>query len=209
MPRGPSGSSRAGSIITALAYQSLHPSPICSLPDRQLTVGPPVRRLDTPWVYSWTMMPFSRSPSRIAGRAVLRCTEPVAGSPALTVFPSSWVTMTAGMPTGMGSMSPLITLGFPATLLATITATAPAASALSTCWRNEHSGGSGGAGGGGGGGAAARSTSAMEPAGRLKGSHPSFTFPRGGGARPSSTRTMFPEVPAPVGAGVNLAYSAW
>src|SRR5438876_12135865 len=49
-------------------HQSLHPSPIP--PDWIASsalafAGPPVRRFDTPWPNSWTMIWLSRSPSRL------------------------------------------------------------------------------------------------------------------------------------------------
>jgi hypothetical protein len=96
-------------------------------------VGPPVSRFDTPCPYSWMMIPFSRSPSRMAGRARLRCTDPAAGRLARMVAASVWETMTAGIVTG-GSTDPfIVSTAEPPEVLATTTATAPAFCALVTC----------------------------------------------------------------------------
>ena len=55
---------------------------------------------------------------------------PVAGRPALTVAPSAWLTMTAGIVI-VGSTPPIV-IGVPGALLATMTPTARAAWALAT-----------------------------------------------------------------------------
>ena len=68
--------------------------------------GPPVRRSETPCPYSWKIVSERKSASRIAGRAVLRCTRPVAGSPALMATPAACGTMIAGI-VSAGLMEPV------------------------------------------------------------------------------------------------------
>src|SRR5918999_1632180 len=103
IPRTPSGSSSPVSISATSATKSLQPSPICSWPVRQLTPGPPVSRFDSPCPYSCRTVAVSWSPTLIGGRAVLRCTEPGVGDPAiaaLIALPSARPIRIAGIPTG-------------------------------------------------------------------------------------------------------------
>ena len=67
MPRAPCGSSRAGSSMERSRRSRSSPRPPARCRSRQLTSGPPVRRVERPWPYSWKMIPFSKSPSRIPG----------------------------------------------------------------------------------------------------------------------------------------------
>ncbi len=64
------------------------------------------------------------------GGGSLAAMPPVAGRPALTVAPSAWLTMTAGIVI-VGSTPPIV-IGVPGALLATMTPTARAAWALAT-----------------------------------------------------------------------------
>jgi hypothetical protein len=92
----------------------------------------------------------------------------------------------------VGSLPPIV-IGGPATLLATITATAPAFWAFFTLTVKVHAGA--------GGGGEPRSTSAIAPAGKpTSGWQPSV-----GLALPSFTRTTSPATPVRVGSGPNAA----
>src|ERR671915_171592 len=194
IPRGPSGSSSAGSSTRLIAGWSLQPPPACSLPLRQFIVfGPPVRRFETPWPYSWMMIPFSRSPSRMPGWLGCLRTVPDAGSAALIAAPSARVTLTAGTVGGASTKEPPRIGGggggVPVWSSATITALAPAASALWTFSRKSH---------------LPLSTTAIAPVGKLS-------------SRPQArlaflplplASTIGPLVPAVVGGGPNRAHAA-
>src|SRR5262247_3393501 len=111
-------------------------------------------------------------------------TRPVAGRPPLMTVPSVCDTIADGM-VMVGSLPPIV-VGGPGTLLATITATAPAACALATFWTKLQ---------------VPRSTSSTAPAGKpTNGLQPCV-----GMALPSLTRTTSPGLPASVGSGPNAA----
>src|SRR5919106_3305084 len=114
----------------------------------------------------------------------VRATVPVAGTPALMVFPSASDTITEGI-VMLGSVPPMVP-GSPGALLTTMTATAPASWGLFAFWTKVHP---------------PRSTSATAPAGKpISVWQPSVVVPL-----PSSTSTMSPETPSSVGAGPNAA----
>jgi hypothetical protein len=155
------------------------------LPVRQLTVGPPVRRFETPCPYSWKIVSERKSASRIAGRSRLRCTLPSAGRPPLIALPAAWEIATAGMPTA-GSIEPLRIGGSAVVLWAITSAAAPAFSAFTVrmCALQ----------------VVELSTSAIAPSATSYGSQPSLT-----GSTPSFASTIVPSSPAFVGAGVKRA----
>src|SRR3954449_12520326 len=95
-----------GLIRNVIAKKSLQPSPACSSPLRQLMFGPPVRRSDVPWLYSWKIVSARKDASRITGRVLLMPTLPVAGSAALIAVPVSRAIATTGIVTG-GTIEPL------------------------------------------------------------------------------------------------------
>ncbi len=87
-----------------------------------------MRRLETPWPYSWKMIPVSKSPSRIPGCAGCLRTVPAAGSAALIAAPSAWVTLTVGIVSGAATKVPARIGGLVLVVLsARMTALAPAA----------------------------------------------------------------------------------
>ena len=127
------------SIVSISPNQSDQPSPICSSLLRQFELlAPPDKRVEIPCPYSCAMIPLSKSPSSCTRFPEL-CSVPlitVDASKALIIAsPSICETMTAGIPIP-GSFPPMV-IGAPGTLFTIMTATAPAASAVSTFKINE------------------------------------------------------------------------
>ena len=100
---------------------------------KQLAVaGPPVKRLLTPWKYSWATTPLSISPSicTVPPGVPDKVTFTLLASCAAIMAPSKSDIITAGIV--MVLSVPPIMIGAPATLFTMITAIAPAACAFST-----------------------------------------------------------------------------
>ena len=104
-------------------------------------LGPPVKRLETPWPYSWTTISLSRELSKSGGifsPEIVPFTVFKSAS-AIIASPSTSETINIGMVTEAPTAPAPITIGGPATLLTIITATAPSFWAASPLNPNSHS----------------------------------------------------------------------